>query len=321
MDQDKIGKFIALCRKEKKLTQSELASKLRVSDRAISNWENGKNMPDLSLFKPLCEILDITVNDLFNGKRSNMKKETIEITEKTIDYANQEINKFRKKGRKKIFLILIGLIVVLGIIFGISDYNRIIYGEKPNFMIRITNGAKQTHYYLGLGYMMERKVGVSYKESLIDDEYVRFGLWLFTWNVEILESKPDNLILRSNSNEITANTGSYCWTETNGKKSLNICSASIGPVSMNYDSILEVNKEDKIYFKLNNCKIKNINLYDIPKEKENYTDDLQYLKDYQVTFEDNNYINAPELSGNYIIDVNFNCTKGTVWYAFKLAIN
>lgn len=63
MDQEKIGKFILECRKSKNLTQSELAEKLGITDKSVSNWENGRNMPDLSLFKPLCEILDISIND------------------------------------------------------------------------------------------------------------------------------------------------------------------------------------------------------------------------------------------------------------------
>ena len=55
MNQEIIGKFIAKCRKDKKMTQSELAKKLGVTDKSIGNWENGRNMPDLSLFKPLCD--------------------------------------------------------------------------------------------------------------------------------------------------------------------------------------------------------------------------------------------------------------------------
>ena len=64
MDQEKIGKFIQECRKKKKMTQIELALKLGVTDKSIGNWENGRNMPDLSLFKPLCSELDITINEL-----------------------------------------------------------------------------------------------------------------------------------------------------------------------------------------------------------------------------------------------------------------
>ena len=68
MNQEKIGKFIALRRKELKLTQSELAEKLGVTDRSISNWENGKNMPDYSLLPQLSEILDVSLNDLLSGE-------------------------------------------------------------------------------------------------------------------------------------------------------------------------------------------------------------------------------------------------------------
>ena len=73
MNQEKIGKFISKCRKNKNLTQQELAEKLGVSDRTVGNWENGRNMPDLSLFKPLCDELDISINDLMSGER--IKKE------------------------------------------------------------------------------------------------------------------------------------------------------------------------------------------------------------------------------------------------------
>ena len=69
MDQIKIGKFIADCRKEKSLTQSQLAEKLNITDRAVSKWETGRAMPDSSIMLELCAILDITVTDLLNGER------------------------------------------------------------------------------------------------------------------------------------------------------------------------------------------------------------------------------------------------------------
>lgn len=64
MNQEKIGKYIVECRKKKNMTQQELAEKLGVSDRTIGNWENGRNMPDLSLFKPLSEILGISIAEI-----------------------------------------------------------------------------------------------------------------------------------------------------------------------------------------------------------------------------------------------------------------
>ena len=69
MNQLKIGKFIADCRKEQNLTQSQLAEKLNITDRAVSKWETGRAMPDSGLMLDLCEILGITVTDLLNGER------------------------------------------------------------------------------------------------------------------------------------------------------------------------------------------------------------------------------------------------------------
>ena len=71
MNQEKIGRFIAENRKAKKLTQEELAEKLGITNKSISKWENGYCLPDSSLFKPLCKILDISINELFAGEKLN----------------------------------------------------------------------------------------------------------------------------------------------------------------------------------------------------------------------------------------------------------
>ena len=68
MDQIKIGKFIAKCRKKNNLTQMQLAEKLNITDRAISKWENGKAMPDSSIMLDLCNELKISVNELLSGE-------------------------------------------------------------------------------------------------------------------------------------------------------------------------------------------------------------------------------------------------------------
>ena len=73
MDQIKIGKFISERRKRENLTQSELAEKLNITDRAVSKWETGKSMPDYSIMQELCKILKITVNDLLCGERVSME--------------------------------------------------------------------------------------------------------------------------------------------------------------------------------------------------------------------------------------------------------
>ena len=69
MDQIKIGRFIAQTRKEQNLTQRQLADALSISDKTISKWECGKGLPEHSLMLPLCEALNITVNDLLTGAR------------------------------------------------------------------------------------------------------------------------------------------------------------------------------------------------------------------------------------------------------------
>ena len=69
MDKAKIGKFIANCRKEKRLTQEQLAEMLNVTGKSVSKWENGNSLPDASLYEPLCNILGITINELFAGQR------------------------------------------------------------------------------------------------------------------------------------------------------------------------------------------------------------------------------------------------------------
>ena len=64
-----IGSFIAYLRKEKNLTQSELAKKLNVTDKAISRWENNINFPDIDTIKKLCVIFDVTLEEIYSGKR------------------------------------------------------------------------------------------------------------------------------------------------------------------------------------------------------------------------------------------------------------
>ncbi|MBQ8381231.1 MAG: helix-turn-helix domain-containing protein [Clostridia bacterium] len=73
MDQLKIGKFIANCRKQKSLTQAQLSEKLGITDKAISKWERGISMPDTSIMLELCDILGISVNELLSGEKISME--------------------------------------------------------------------------------------------------------------------------------------------------------------------------------------------------------------------------------------------------------
>ncbi len=115
MDQEKIGKFIAKCRKSKKMTQTELADILGVTDKSIGNWENGRNMPDLSLFKPLCKELGITINELMSGEKISKDKYQEKFEENivnTIDYSTKRISKYNN---------IIGLLLIIfGLFISVS---------------------------------------------------------------------------------------------------------------------------------------------------------------------------------------------------------
>ena len=114
MNQEKIGKFILKCRKDKNLTQTELAENLGVTDKSVSNWENGRNMPDLSLFKPLCEILDISINDLISGEKISKDKYQEKLEENiitTIDYTSKKV--IVKNNIIGIILIAFGVIIAI----------------------------------------------------------------------------------------------------------------------------------------------------------------------------------------------------------------
>ncbi len=90
MDQIKIGRFIAQCRKEKSLTQMQLAEALNITDRAVSKWETGRAMPDSSIMLQLCEILEISVNDLLCGERVTMDNYNKELENNLLEMVKQK---------------------------------------------------------------------------------------------------------------------------------------------------------------------------------------------------------------------------------------
>lgn len=107
MDQQKIGKLIANCRKEQQLTQEQLAQKLNISKNAVSKWERGINLPDVSLMLELCQILKISLNELFLGEKI-LEEEFKEVAEKNLFESlenstftlKEKIDFFKKKWKK-----------------------------------------------------------------------------------------------------------------------------------------------------------------------------------------------------------------------------
>lgn len=118
MNQEKIGKFIATCRKEKNMTQEQLAEMLNVSIKSVSRWENGKTMPDISLFKELCSKLNISLNELFEGEKQ-VDIQNNEYLSK--EYLTKYSQYLKRKGiAKRIIIAIIILISICIFIIAVS---------------------------------------------------------------------------------------------------------------------------------------------------------------------------------------------------------
>ena len=122
MNNIKIGKFIAECRKKINLTQMQLAEKLNITDRAISKWETGKCLPDVSIMPELCKELNITLNELLSGERENNNSEQLLLQE-----LNDNIKKQKKIGQG---ISLLGASIAFNIttsIFGANNQMVIVF--------------------------------------------------------------------------------------------------------------------------------------------------------------------------------------------------
>ena len=123
INNDKFGEFILELRKEKGLTQKELAEKLYISDKAVSKWERGLSMPDIALLMPLSQIFSVTTTELLSGKRIEKNKglaiEEVEaLMNRTIYLSKEEVVEQNKnnKNRKKIFFTAL-IILILELVF------------------------------------------------------------------------------------------------------------------------------------------------------------------------------------------------------------
>lgn len=117
MEQEKIGKFIASCRKEQGFTQAVLAEKLGITDRAVSKWETGRSLPDAAIMPELCDLLKINLSELFSGERIAMEN-----YKETSDALLLEMKKQEESSNKRILhleklLVTMAIVVSLTMIF------------------------------------------------------------------------------------------------------------------------------------------------------------------------------------------------------------
>ena len=131
MDQIKIGKFIAECRKNVGLTQVQLAERLGITDKAISKWERGIAMPDSSIMLELCHILNITVNDLLSGERVTMADYNKELENNLLEMVKQKQEADKRLLRMESLVgvmacIPFGVGVVIGLFVPMEEWKQVV---------------------------------------------------------------------------------------------------------------------------------------------------------------------------------------------------
>lgn len=135
MNQEKIGKYIAKCRKEQGMTQAQLADKLDITYKSVSKWERGKGLPDASRMIDLCNILNITVNDLLSGEKVE--------EENYIHQVDDNLVELQKQKQAINTSVRISYLCIIVILFIYNFVNVLLYGieeatNKPEFMIMIS---------------------------------------------------------------------------------------------------------------------------------------------------------------------------------------
>lgn len=181
MNNEKIGNFIATLRRNKGLTQKELALKLSVTDKAVSKWERGLGFPDITLLNSLANILEVDVSEILNGELGKDKSINVQ---KSLDEAIENIDKKRKERNSKIKknvlkLIVIAVFLMFFIIFiQIRDYIK----YNPDKILPGENNYKLGRYYLEDSGMdkikeiieksenMPSKYDISYFEATLNKE-------------------------------------------------------------------------------------------------------------------------------------------------------
>lgn len=156
MDQKKTGAFLRQLRKEKNLTQEELAEQFNISSRSVSRWETGTNLPDLSILVELSDFYDVDIREIIDGERkSEMNKETKETLNKVAEYVEQDKTQLKKRMANSCGAALILLIfcIILDVTNGFNGF----IAEKPfSNMMDFTLGATMAILFMNILFLTDR---------------------------------------------------------------------------------------------------------------------------------------------------------------------
>ena len=167
MDQERIGKFIAAMRKEKGLTQEQLAEKLNVSSKTVSRWETGRNMPDYSILEALTNELDITVNDLIRGERI-VKDEIIREYDNNLVEVLKEYKRLKRAKNTILFLLLI-LAGIAGVVMWFALGIVLSVAEMTSAQIKINTDISLYQEYIGPDARREYRDKCGMDESIFPE--------------------------------------------------------------------------------------------------------------------------------------------------------
>ena len=155
MDQKKFGSFLRELRKEKQLTQEQLAERFGVTSRSVSRWETGSNMPDLSILVELADFYDVDIRDISDGERKgeDMNKEEKERLQLVADYAETEKNTLLMRLRIFSIVGLISLIAGLTMMVISRDNNLPVYDYLMGTLMGVAIGALLVAVFYSTGVL------------------------------------------------------------------------------------------------------------------------------------------------------------------------
>ena len=304
MNQEKIGKFIQEMRKQKRITQQELAEKLGVSDKSISRWENGINLPDASIYNSLCEELDISINELLSGQKLKEKEYQQKLEENIVllnDTTKKSVRKF-----KKYMIITIILFVLLIFLSGLLLYikNRYDYQlsvlniDEVKYKVCEYNSRYNNEkrilvkvYAKDNGGSMLRVLHDYEDDKILVVNNTRYKKWLYN-KKELEDIKTDIISTYSDYKKIYYRD-TLIWDDS---QPLDECVESKG-FTRTYQ-ILNIKNNDKEYIYLTISEFQNEKPY-VVKVRTELVSSIEVGKNYEFSFRHNlslGYILKDEIS-------------------------
>ncbi len=184
MDQILIGKFIAAERKQKGLTQRQLADELGISDKTISKWETGKGFPEISLLLPLCEHLNITVNELLSAERLSDKEYKQKAEENMVNMIKEKEANI-KNMRLSAITGLIATVTFVTLIILSAVYGEVLPMTAKVIMITLACGV----FVIGLCVAMQGERTIGYYKCPKCEDYFIPSFWEYTMGMHVITTR------------------------------------------------------------------------------------------------------------------------------------